>query len=203
MPSLFPLFLKLEGRRCLLVGAGLIATQKIESLLSAGAHVHIIAPRADDVIRELVREGRVCWSQREFRASDLDQVVLVVAATSDPGVNETVFREARSRGVLCNAVDEPERCDFYYPAVVRRGDLQIAISTAGQSPALAQRIRRELEAQFGDEYSDWLRWLAGVRALFFRRAMDATQRREALHRIASGEVYERFTSARKRKEVER
>src|SRR5512133_677471 len=126
MPSLFPLFLKLRGRRCLLVGAGVIASQKIESLLSAGAHVHVVAPRADEVIRELVRVGRVCWSQREFRASDLGGSFLVVAATKNPEVNETVFREARSRGVLCNAVDEPERCDFYYPAVVRRGDLQIA-----------------------------------------------------------------------------
>lgn len=203
MPSLFPLFLKLEGRRCLLVGAGVIASQKIESLLSAGAHVHVVAPSAHEFIRELVRSGRVCWSEREFRASDLGGAVLVVAATKNPEVNETVFREARSRGVLCNAVDEPERCDFYYPAVVRRGDLQIAISTAGHSPSLARRIRRELEVQYGPEYSDWLSWLGNVRSLFFRRRIDSARRRDALHKVASGKVYERFVSARKRKKVAR
>ena len=201
MASLFPLFLKLEGRRCLLVGAGAFASQKIEGLLSAGADVHVVAPDADEIIRELVRSGRVCWSQREFRNSDLAGAVLVVAATKDRDVNETVFREARSRGVLCNAVDEPERCDFYYPAVVRRGDLQIAISTGGHSPSLAQRIRRELEIQYGPEYSDWLVWLGNVRALFFRHRIDPATRRNALHQIATEEVYERFSSTRKRRGV--
>ena len=144
MANLFPLFLKLEGRDCLVVGGGSIAAQKLDGLLSAGAHLHVVAPKADDRIRELVSDGRLRWSQREFRPSDVTGAVLVVAATGDPMVNETVFREAQSRGVLCNAVDEPDHCNFYYPAVVRRGDLQIAISTAGHSPALAQRLRKDL-----------------------------------------------------------
>ena len=179
------------------MGAGSIALQKVESLLSSGAQVHVVAPDANESIQKLVSEGRLCWSRREFRASDLTNIVLVIAATGNPIVNETVFREARARGVLCNAVDEPERCDFYYPAVVRRGDLQIAISTAGHSPALAQRIRRELEKQFSPEYAGWLAWLGSVRTLFFRRPMDAARRRNALHRIASRDVYERFVQARK------
>lgn len=203
MAALFPLFLRLEGRRCLLVGAGSIASQKLQGLLSAGADVHVVAPAADRTIRDLVRQGSVCWSQREFRASDLSGMVLVVAATGNPRVNQAVFGEARSRGVLCNAVDEPEHCDFYYPAVVRRGDLQIAISTSGNSPALAQRIRRELEAEFGDDYASWLAWLGRVRTLFFRKAMDATGRRKALHRIAGRDVYERFVLARKGKGIAR
>jgi precorrin-2 dehydrogenase/sirohydrochlorin ferrochelatase len=181
----------------LLVGAGSIALQKVESLLSAGAQVHVVAPDANEGLQKLVSEGHLSWSRREFRASDLTGVVLVIAATGNPIVNETVFREARARGVLCNAVDEPERCDFYSPAVVRRGDLQIAISTAGHSPALAQRIRRELEKQFSPEYAGWLAWLGSVRTLFFRRPMDAVRRRNALHRIASRDVYERFVQARK------
>jgi siroheme synthase-like protein len=203
MASLFPLFLRLEGRRCLLVGAGSIAAQKLEALLISGAQVHIVAPSANKVIRELVDEGRVCWSQREFEASDLNGAALVVAATGNPEINEIVFREARARGVLCNAVDEPERCDFYYPAVVRRGDLQIAISTAGQSPALAQRIRRELESNFDQQYAGWLAWLGTVRTLLFKKPMDSTRRRQALHRIASREVYEGFVRAQERKGVAR
>lgn len=203
MASLFPLFLRLEGRRCLLIGAGNIASQKIEGLLSAGAAVHVVAPIAGETIGTLVREGRVCWTRRTFRFSDLDGAVLVIAATGDPVVNEIVFREARRRGILCNAVDEPERCDFYYPAVVRRGDLQIAISTGGNSPALAQRIRRDLETHFGDHYAGWLSWLGDVRTRLFRKPMDPERRRQTLHRIASARVYDQFVAARQRKGAER
>jgi precorrin-2 dehydrogenase/sirohydrochlorin ferrochelatase len=109
-----------------------------------------------------------------------------------------VYREASRRHVLCNAVDEPEHCHFYYPAVVRRGDLQIAISTAGHSPALAQRLRRELETLFGPEYEDLLRWLGRVRAMLFRRDMEPQARAKTLHRIAGSEVAARFILARRR-----
>ena len=98
--------------------------------------------------------------------------MLVIAATGNPAVNEVVYRAAQERGVFCNSVDEPERCDFYYPAVVRRGDLQIAISTAGKSPALAQRLRKELEVQFDASYIGWLNWLGKVRELFFQRQVE-------------------------------
>lgn len=192
MASLFPLFLKLEGRQCLVAGAGNVAEQKLAGLLQAGADVHVVAPEAIDSIRTLAREGRVRWSRREFVALDLDGVALVVAATGNSGVNESIYREASERGVLCNAVDEPERCHFYYPSVVQRGDLQIAISTAGHSPALAQRIRQELEQQFDPGYAEWLIWLGYVRRLLFARAMDPQRRRNLLHSIASPDVYERF-----------
>src|ERR1700687_1859378 len=139
MTALFPLFLKLDGRQCVVVGAGSIATQKLESLLHSGAAVRIIAPEASPEIQELVRSGRVLWTRAPFHPEHLDGALIVIAATGDPAVHQLVYRSAQQRGVLCNAVDEPERCDFYYPAVVRRGDLQIAISTAGKSPALAQR----------------------------------------------------------------
>ena len=199
MANLFPLYLRLEGRRCLLVGAGDIASHKIQGLLSAGAVVHVVAPVPGPVLRELIREGLVCWSQRNFRPSDLEGAVLVIAATGDPGVNEIIFREARHRGILCNAVDEPERCDFYYPAVVQRGDLQIAISTAGHSPALAQRIRKELEAQFDPDYTDWIAWLGNVRSRLFRKSMNPERRKRVLHRVASADFYSRFVASRQSK----
>lgn len=203
MATLFPLFLRLDGRQCLLVGAGNIASQKIQGLLGAGAIVHVVAPVAGPVLSEFIREGLVCWSQRVFRSSDLDGTVLVIAATGDPDVNEVVFREARRRGILCNAVDEPERCDFYYPAVVQRGDLQIAISTAGRSPALAQRIRKELETQFSHDYAGWLSWLGDVRTRLFRKPMDPERRKRTLHRIASSGFYDRFIAARQKKAAHR
>jgi precorrin-2 dehydrogenase/sirohydrochlorin ferrochelatase len=112
-------------------------------------------------------------------------------------VNDAVYRAARERSVLCNAVDEPARCDFYYPAVVRRGDLQLAISTAGKSPALAQRLRRELEEQFDAGYIPWLNWLGSVRQLMFRRQVDPELRKQTLHRIAGKTVFERFRSSRR------
>lgn len=196
MADLFPIFMKLERRPVLVVGAGRIAEQKLDGLLRAGAEVHVVAPPASEAIELLDREGRLRWSRREFAVSDVEGQFLVIAATGDPAVNERVFRAAEDRHVLCNAVDEPERCHFYCPAVMRRGDLQIAISTAGHSPALAQRIRRELEAQFDAAYADWLRWLGEVRRRLFSRAIDPQRRRAVLHRIARNDVYERFSRAR-------
>ena len=105
-------------------------------------------------------------------------------------MNDFVFREARSRGILCNAVDDPERCDFYYPAVVRRGQLQIAISTGGQSPALAQRLRRELEMEFGEEYSGWVEELGKVREKLLSSKLDSDHRKQLLHSLASRDAFE-------------
>jgi precorrin-2 dehydrogenase/sirohydrochlorin ferrochelatase len=198
MANLFPVFLKLDGRRCLLVGAGKVAEQKIAGLLSAGAEVHVVAPQASERIRQLAAARQVQWSARTFVPGDLDGVALVVAATSNAVVNGEIFRQAEARHVLCNVVDDPEHCSFYYPAVVRRGDLQIAISTAGNSPALAQRLRAELEETFGPEYGRWLRWLGAVRMRLFRRPLDPQRRRLALHRLASQDGFERYLRAQQR-----
>jgi precorrin-2 dehydrogenase/sirohydrochlorin ferrochelatase len=199
MTALFPMFVKLDGRACLVVGGGRIATQKLESLLETGADVRIVAPEASAEIQELARSGRVSWTPTEFDSGHLAGALLVIAATGSPAVNERVFRAAQERGVLCNSVDEPERCDFYYPAVVRRGDLQIAISTAGKSPALAQRLRKELEEQFDSSYIGWLSWLGKVRELFFQRRVEPELRTRTLHRISSRKVFERFKRSRERR----
>lgn len=184
--SLFPIFLKLKGRHCLVVGAGAIAESKIESLIAAEAKILVVAPEAGPKVSVWARSGSIRWEPRKFQASDLDDTFLVVAATSSRDVNRHVFEEAQSRNILCNAVDDPEYCDFYYPAVVRRGDLQIAISTAGHSPALAQRLRRQFENDFGPEYGDWLQQLGSVRKELFARDMDPVERRRILHELAAG-----------------
>jgi precorrin-2 dehydrogenase/sirohydrochlorin ferrochelatase len=192
--SLFPMFLKLEGRRCLVVGAGTIGQSKIRSLLIAGASVHVVAPRADAAVSEWARSGVISWEARGFNARDLDGAFLVVAATSSPDVNETIFREAQRRKVLCNVVDDPKHCDFYYPAVVRRGQLQLAISTGGLSPALAQRLRRELEKQFGPEYAGCLEDLGKARRQLFASNIEPEDRRRRLHELASRPPFERRQS---------
>jgi precorrin-2 dehydrogenase/sirohydrochlorin ferrochelatase len=136
---LFPAFLKLNGRRCLVIGAGRVAEEKIESLLRAEADVRVVAPAATDRVRGWARAGKIRWDARKFRSSDLKDIFLVVAATSSPALHARIFREARRRGVLCNVVDDPAHCDFYYGAVVRRGALQIAISTG---KGIFRQVRR-------------------------------------------------------------
>jgi precorrin-2 dehydrogenase/sirohydrochlorin ferrochelatase len=183
--SLFPMFVKLEGRLVLMVGAGPVGEGKIESLLVSGATVRVIAPQATPRVREWAREGRIQWEAREYKPADFAGVFIAIAATGSATLHDEIYAEAKSRGVLFNAVDEPERCDFYFPAVVRRGDLQIAISTGGLSPALAQRLRKQLEEQFGPEWEEWLAKLGRTRDELKSIPMPPEQRKRLLHQYAS------------------
>ncbi|HWZ97915.1 MAG TPA: bifunctional precorrin-2 dehydrogenase/sirohydrochlorin ferrochelatase [Candidatus Dormibacteraeota bacterium] len=197
--SLFPIFVRLEGRRVVVVGGGEIAAGKIDGLLQAGAKVVIVSPALNSQLAALVRESKVEWCEKEFSSEYLQDAFLVIAATSVPSINESVYRAAEQRGLLCNAVDDIGNCHFYYGAVVRRGDLQIAISTNGKSPALAQRLRRELEAQFGPEYEDWLEWLGAAREVLRASGASQAQNKEVLHNLASRESFDRFLLEAKRK----
>lgn len=190
--TLFPMFVKLTGRRCLVVGAGSVGEGKIASLLAAGAVVRVVAPRATERVAAWACAGRIAWERRAFQPADLKGMFLVVAATSFPAVHERVFREARRRRVLCNVVDDPLRSDFYYPAVVRRGELQIAVSTGGHSPALAARLRRDLDRQFGPEYAVWVAELGRARHEVLATRMDPARRRRLLHRLAGRDAFTRF-----------
>ena len=192
---MFPIFLKLEGRRCLVVGGGTVAEGKIRSLLAAGASVQVVAPEAILPVRKLVLDGSIEWYTRGFDPCDLDGVFLVIAATSSAEVNAQIFVESGKKGVLCNSVDDPEHCDFYYPAVVNRGDLQIAISTNGRSPALAQRLRKELEEQFGPGYETWVKELGAARDELTAQKVALEPRRKLLHELASREAYEKRSQA--------
>jgi siroheme synthase-like protein len=197
--SLFPMFVKLEGRSVVVVGGGEIATSKIDGLLQAGAKVVVVSPALNTQLTTLARENKIEWRQKEFTADDLQDAFLVIAATSVPSVNESVFRAADARGLLCNAVDDIGNCHFYYGAVIQRGDLQIAISTNGKSPALAQRLRKELEDQFGTEYESWLEWLGAARDALRSSGASQTLNKEVLHNLASREMFERYLSEANRK----
>jgi len=194
--GLFPLFLKLKKRKCLMVGAGEIGEVKIAGLLAAGADVHVVAPKATKQVKKWAREGRLRWLHREFRDSDLVECLLVVAATSSGKLHKRISRLARRRGALCNVVDVPELCDFYYPAVVRRGALQIAVSTGGESPALAQRLRKKLEQEYGPEYEAWLRQLGKSRRKLSAISRDLSERKTKLHALASEESFQTFLRKR-------
>jgi siroheme synthase-like protein len=182
--SLFPIFLKLDRRPCLLVGAGEIALQKIPSLLSSEAKLRIIAPRVHPEIAGLAQQGRIELHQREFAPADLENTFLVVAATDDPQVNATIYEEAVARNILCNSVDDPPHCDFYFGSVVNRGDMQIAISTAGESPALAQRLRHEIDEQLPADLGPWLNDLGALRRDILTAYEPGEDRKLLLHQLA-------------------
>jgi len=190
--SLLPIFVKLQGRLVVVVGGGSVGEGKISGLLTAGARVRVVAPETNPRIAAWVQQGKIEWRAKGFEAADLDDAFLVIAATSASGVNEAVYREADARGILCNAVDDIEHCHFYYGSVVQRGDLQIAISTNGRSPALAQRLRQELENQFGPEYEAWLDCLGAARERLRANGRGSESHKALLHRLASRPMFERF-----------
>ncbi len=190
--SLFPAFLKLVNRRVLVVGGGAIAAQKIPGLLEAGARVHVVSPKLSPALVEWVRDRQIDWSPKPFESSDLNGAFLVIAATSLRDLNAAVFAAADRRHILCNSVDDIEHCHFYYGSMVRRGDLQIAISTNGKSPALAQRLRKELEEQFGPEYESWLEWLGAARETLRAQSTDPEATKRWLHVLASRPMFKRF-----------
>ena len=190
--GLFPIFLKLSGRRCLVVGAGKTTEEKIPTLHASGAVVSIVAPAATPKIQSWIHEENIFWAKKRFDPHDLDGIFLVVAATSSKAVNRTVFQEAQRRNILCNVVHDRAYCDFYYPAVVRRRPLQIAISTAGHSGALAQRLRQELEFQFGPEWESWLKWLGEARKSLYEDPLSPRRRRTMLHKLAARKNQEDF-----------
>jgi precorrin-2 dehydrogenase / sirohydrochlorin ferrochelatase len=188
--SLFPMFMKLAGKQCLVVGAGKVGEPKIGGLVDTGASIHVVAVTASGRVREWADAGKIELELRTFSENDLDGKFLAVVATASNSLNELIYREAQRRGVLCNVVDVPEYCDFFYPAVVRRGGLQIAVSTGGQSPSLAQRIRQQLERQFGEGYADWVEQLGETRRLILASDLDKERKLELLHSLASRETFE-------------
>ena len=177
----YPVNLVLDGRQCLVVGGGKIALRKVEGLLACGARVRVVAPR---ITRELRMLDEVMFDERPWRPDDLAGVWLVIAATDDPAVNGAVFDAGQRAGIWVNGADDPAHCSFTLPSVVRRGDLQVAVSTGGRSPALASWLRRRLEGEIGPEYAVLLDILAterdGLRAagvptegLDWRSALDS------------------------------
>jgi precorrin-2 dehydrogenase/sirohydrochlorin ferrochelatase len=188
--NLFPMFLKLEGKRCLVVGAGKVGEPKIAGLLETGARIRVVALDATPAVREWAHIGRIEFDLRPFHPDDLNGSFLAVVATSSRSLNERIYNEAQHRGILCNVVDVPDLCDFYYPSIVRRGDLQIAVSTAGKSPSLAQKIRQQLEKQFGPGYAAWVAELGETRKLILSSDLDKDKKLDLLHSLASREAVE-------------
>ena len=189
MASLYPIYADLTSRSVLVVGGSLVAARKVRALLERQIRVTVVAPEVCPELQEMMADAGLVIHQRGYRPGDLAEHWLVIAATDDSELNQTVFAEAAEARVFCNVVDQPNLCTFHVPAVVRRGLLQIAISTGGASPALAKRIRQELEEQFGLGYGELLEGLLELRNYFRQKyPLDAARRRELLESFLDSAV---------------
>ena len=182
--SLLSIFLKLDGRRGLVIGAGSVAVEKISSLLRTGLRLRVVAPEAKPEIRQLAAEGQIELIERPFESNDLDGSFIVIAATNSAAVNAAVYQEAVARRILANSVDDPPNCDFYFGSVISRGALQIAISTAGESPAVAQQLRREIDEQLPEDLGPWLEDVGRLRREVLATHPRGEARRLLLHQLA-------------------
>jgi len=159
----YPVNLDIRNRNCLVVGGGDVGTRKVMTLLDCGAMVVVVSPAVTEKIEELSNKGLIKLERRGFKPTDLDQMFLVIGATDNPELNRQIHTEAERLGMLCNIADRPEVCNFILPAIVNRGDLIIAISTSGKSPAFAKKMRKDLEKKFGTEYAEFLTLMGGIR----------------------------------------
>lgn len=159
----YPAFLDVNKKQCLVVGGGAVGTRKVRTLLECGARVTVISSKCSPPLQDLASQGAVILKNRSYRTRDLEGIFLVIGATDDEALNRRVSEDAARRNMLCNIADRPEACNFILPAIVKRGDLVIAISTSGRSPAFAKHLRQRLEAEFGPEYARFLDLMGAVR----------------------------------------
>jgi siroheme synthase-like protein len=184
----YPVYLDLRGRPCAVLGGGALAEEKARGLLAAEAQVTVFAAEATPGLAELAAEGALRHVGRDYRNGDLAGFFLAIATVADPAVREAAWREAQARGVLLNTADDPPRCDFIAPSIVRRGDLTVAISTGGKAPALAVRLRQELESRLGEEHARFLELAGRVRKPLAERHLDFETRRDLWYRLVDSDV---------------
>ena len=186
----YPIFLNLRGKRTVVVGGGMVAQRKIETLLEHGADVHVISRALTPELDREVKGGRVKHLGEEFSETHLDGAFMVIAATDDTDLNRRVSRAAQKKGLLINAVDQPEDCNFIVPSILRRGDLRIAISTSGKSPAMARKVREDLETQFGDEYESFLNLMGRMRREIIARRLSQKENSRIFRELIDSSILE-------------
>lgn len=184
----YPINLNLSGQTCAVIGGGAVAERKVESLLEFGAVVRVVSPEITPRLSELASEGRIERVESEYRPEHLAGAFLVIGATDDRGTNKQVSSDAQGRGMLVNIVDDPELCTFFVPASVRRGDLVISVSTSGKSPAMARRLREEIETCYGPEYGLLADLLGSLRDEVKAAYSDPAERTRAYARILDSDA---------------
>ena len=186
----YPILVELQGRKVLVVGGGSVAQRKIETLLEYGAHVQIISRELTPVLKEHLEEKRVELLAQEFRENYMEGAFMVIAATDDPLLNQRISEKARERELLVNAVDQPSDCTFIVPSILRRGDLLIAVSTSGKSPALAKKVREDLEERFGPEYESLLILMGRLRKEILSQGRSQDENRRIFHKLVNSQILE-------------
>lgn len=189
MNPFYPVLLRVAGMPVLVVGGGRVAATKVEGLLRCGARVTVVAPELGPELARLAAARRLAWRPRPYRNGDLRGFWLAIAATDDPALNRRVWEEARRRRIWVNAVDDPEHCTFILPAVHRQGDLILAVSTSGRSPALAVRLRDRFARELGPAYARWLELLGSLRDEVRARYPDADARAAVWYRIVDSDAF--------------
>lgn len=186
----YPIYLNIKEKHCVVIGGGSVAERKVNSLLDAGAKVTVISPEITHALEDLRSERRITVVSRPYHEGDLEGALIAYAATDNEDINKEISKEAKSKGVLLNIVDEPKRCDFIVPSVVERGRLSIAVSTGGASPALAKELRAELEERYGEEYATFLEIMAAIRQKLLTKERESDKNRKIFNKLASSSIPE-------------
>ena len=186
----YPVHLNIQNRSCLVVGGGSVGTRKVETLLGCGARVTVVSPVASEQLHQQKQAHKIKLEERAYQSDDLESMFLVIGATNDEALNRQISQDAESRNMLCNIADRPEVCNFILPSVVQRGDLVITISTSGKSPALAKKLRKTLETQFGTEYAELLVLMGAIRKKLLSQAHAPEAHKKLFEQLIDGELLE-------------
>ena len=186
----YPINLDIRNRNCLVVGGGSVGTRKVRTLLDCGANVTVVSPDATEKLRKLAESGDIRLKRRTYQSSDLAGMFLVIGATDDDALNRRVHSDAQRQNMLCNIADRPAVCNFILPAIVNRGDLIIAVSTSGKSPAFAKKLKKHFEKEFGEEYETFLRLMGAIRKKLLKKSHQPEAHKPLFERLISGNLPE-------------
>ncbi|MFN4132118.1 MAG: bifunctional precorrin-2 dehydrogenase/sirohydrochlorin ferrochelatase [Caldimicrobium sp.] len=190
MTKYYPIFLKLENKLVVVIGGGQVAERKILTLLDRGAKIKVISPELTNKLKNLVKEGKILWEKKEYEKGDLEGAFIVIGATNNPMVQEEIYKEAEEKGIPCNIVDKPQYCSFIVPSLIERGDLTLAISTGGASPAVAKRLRERLESILGEEYELYLKLMRKIREEILKSPLSQEEKEKKLQIFALAPIPE-------------
>lgn len=196
----YPVNLDIQKQRCLVVGGGSVGTRKVMTLLECGAVVTVVSPVATRRLLELTEKGSITLKKRPYQPSDLDTMFLVIGATNNEELNLQISMDARRLNKLCNIADRPEACNFIIPSVINRGDLVIAISTSGKSPAFAKKLRKDLEKMFGEEYAEFLQFMGVIRKKLLSENHEPEAHKRLFEQLINSGLFE-MISDRKREDI--
>lgn len=193
----YPVCLDIAERQCLVVGGGAVGSRKVKTLLACGARVTVISPAASSYILKQAEEDNITYHPRKYRLGDLQDMFLIIGATNDEELNVEIHREAESAGKLCNIADRPNACNFILPSIVSRGDLTIAISTSGKSPAFAKMLRKQLESEFGPEYADFLALMGSIRKQLLAESHEPEEHKPLFETLIDNGLLEMIAAGQK------